>query len=94
MTGGILGSIAWLKGAGDSWLVVAGLLFAIVAFTLIRITPVYTQLLDPALMPESPEASALLEHWGRLHRVRSILSLAAFAVALAALLAMDQRELR
>ncbi len=85
MSGGILATIAWLTGAALSWLVVAGLLFAIVAFTLVRITPVYNQLLDPSLTPESPNVSVLLEHWGRLHLVRSILGLVAFCVALAAL---------
>lgn len=60
-------------------------LFAIVAFTLIPITPVYSQLLDPALTLESPNAAVLLEHWGRLHLVRSILGLVAFCVALVGL---------
>jgi len=85
ITGGGCGSIAWFTGAGFSWLLVAFLLFAIVGFTLARITPVYTQLLDPSLTPESTGVSALLEHWGRLHHVRSVLGLVAFLVALAAL---------
>ncbi|MCX5737086.1 MAG: DUF1772 domain-containing protein [Proteobacteria bacterium] len=71
--------------AGFSWLLVALLLFVIVGFTLIRITPVYTRLLDPSLTPESTAVSALLEQWGRLHHVRSILGLVAFIIALAAL---------
>ena len=85
ISGGVCGSIAWFMGAGLSWLLVACLLFAIVGFTLVRITPVYTQLLDPSLTPESLGVAALLEHWGRLHHVRSVTGLAAFLVALAAL---------
>ncbi|MFN8640714.1 MAG: DUF1772 domain-containing protein [Candidatus Binatia bacterium] len=75
---------AWLAGAGLAWLVVALLLFAIVGFTLVRITPVYTRLLDPSLTADSPDAPALLAQWGRLHHVRSVLGLLAFVVALAA----------
>jgi len=84
ITGGVCGSIAWFQGAGSAWLLVAFLLFAIVGFTLTRITPVYTRLLDPSLTPESAGVSALLAHWGRLHHVRSVLGLAAFGIALAA----------
>ena len=85
VAGGVCGSIAWFAGAGFPWLLVALLLFVIVGFTLIRITPVYTRLLDPSLTPESTGVSALLEQWGRLHHVRSILGLVAFIIALAAL---------
>ena len=84
IVGGVCGAIAWFAGAGRSWLLVALLLFAIVVFTVVRITPVYTRLLDPSLTPESSGVSALLERWGRLHNVRSVLGLAAFVVALAA----------
>jgi len=85
LVGGVCGSIAWFAGAGFSWLLVALLLFAIVGFTLVRITPVYTRLLDPSLTSESTGVSALLEQWGCLHHVRSILGLVAFLIALAAL---------
>src|SRR5262245_29498759 len=85
VAGGVCGTIAWLTGAGRSWLLVALLLFAIVGFTLARITPVYGRLLEPSLTAESPEVSEVLERWGRLHHLRSALGLAAFLVALAAL---------
>jgi hypothetical protein len=85
IAGGVCASIAWLTGAGISWLFVAFLLFGIVGFTLARITPVYTRLLDPALTPESAGVDALLEQWGRLHHVRSVLGFVTFLVALAAL---------
>lgn len=82
--GGLFAAAAWLAGAGLAWLVVALLLFAIVGFTLVRVTPVYTRLLDPSLTADSPDAPALLAQWGRLHHVRSVLGLLAFVVALAA----------
>ena len=85
VSGAVCGGIAWLTGEGTSWLLVALVLFAVVGFTIVRITPVYTRLLDPSLTPESVEASALLEQWGRLHYVRSGLGLLAFLVALVAL---------
>jgi hypothetical protein len=85
VVGGVCGAIAWLTGAGWPWLLVALLLFGVVGFTLVRITPVYSRLLEPSLTAESPEVSALLERWGRLHHVRSGLGVAAFAIALLAL---------
>ena len=84
-TGGILAMVAGWLGAGTSWFVVGGLLLAVVVFTLVRITPVYSQLLDPALTPDSPKATVLLEYWGQLHLVRSVLGHAAFCTALAGL---------
>ena len=83
--GGAFASLACLSGGGASWLLVALLLFGIVAFTLVRITPVYNRLLDPSLTPDSPETSKLLAQWGRLHHVRSVAGLLAFVLALGAL---------
>jgi hypothetical protein len=83
--GGSSALTAWRDGAGSEWLAVAVLLFGIVGFTLIAVLPVYRRLLDPALHPDAPEASALLVRWGRLHAARSVAGLAAFAAALAGL---------
>jgi hypothetical protein len=83
--GGAFASLACLSGSGASWLLVALLLFGIVVFTLVRITPVYNRLLDPALTSDSPETSRLLAQWGRLHHVRSVAGLLAFVLALGAL---------
>jgi hypothetical protein len=74
--------LACLSGAGRSWLVVAVLLAGIVAFTIVRITPVYRALLDPSLTPADPNAVDLLQRWGRLHHVRSVAGLIAFLIAL------------
>ena len=67
----------WRRGAGRAWLVAAGCLVSIVAFTVVAIAPVYSALLDPALNPSAPEARTLLTRWGQLHAVRTLLGLVA-----------------
>lgn len=82
----VVGSAAalwmWTTGAGTSWLVGAGLLFASVPFTLLVILPINKALLAPERDPASPDTEALLHRWGRLHAVRSALSGAALLVLL------------
>ena len=82
----IVGSVsavaAWLMGSGLSWLTGGLLLAAVVPFTLIVIFPTNKQLLDPALDKDSLLAGQLLTRWGRLHAVRSLLSLVAFLLFL------------
>ena len=68
------------------WLVGALLIFAVIPFTLLAIKPTNNLLLDPARDRTSAETRALLEKWGKLHAVRSILSLLASAVLLNAIL--------
>jgi hypothetical protein len=51
---------------------------AVVPFTLIAILPTNYRLLDASLDKASPEAEAVLARLGRLHAVRSALSLVAF----------------
>jgi hypothetical protein len=82
----LVGSIAGLVAAWrqkDSRLLVASLLLiAVVPFTLIAILPTNKRLLDTSLDPRSAEAVELLGRWGRLHAVRSVLSLVSFVVFL------------
>jgi Anthrone oxygenase len=61
---------------------------AVVPFTLIIILPTNKRLLDPGLDPQGAEASHLLDRWGRLHAVRSVLSAAAFLILVIRLLAL------
>ncbi len=58
------------------------LLVAVVPFTLIVILPVNKRLMDPSLDSGSGEAVELLTRWGRLHAVRTALSLASFVLFL------------
>jgi hypothetical protein len=73
----ISGIGAWLIDGRPGWLVGALLIFSVVPFTLIAIRPTNNQLLDPALDRTSEAAHRLLQHWGKLHAARSMVSLAA-----------------
>lgn len=74
--------VAWFLGGGLSWLIGGILLGSVIPFTLIVIFPTNRQLLDPNLDKKSDLALRLLTRWGRLHAVRSLLSLAAFLIFL------------
>jgi len=78
--------VAWGLTENILWLVGALLIFAVIPFTLLAIKPTNNLLLDPARDRTSAETRALLEKWGKLHAVRSILSLLASAVLLNAIL--------
>ena len=72
---------AW--SAGDAWLAVGAILLgAVEPFTLIVIFPTNKRLLSPAVDPGSNEVRALLDRWGRLHAIRTVMSTAAFALFL------------
>lgn len=82
--GFVLSVVAWVRGASLWWLVGGTFLVAVVPFTLIVIMPVNRRLLDPTLDKRSAEAAQLLSRWGRLHAVRSLLSLLALLIFLSA----------
>jgi hypothetical protein len=76
------GVATWLRGADPVWLVAAILIGLVVPFTFLVIMPTNHQLLLPGRDISSSETRQLLERWGRLHWVRSILSLCASALYL------------
>lgn len=82
VTGALAGfGAAWQRQ--DLWMVVAALLLgSVVPFTLLVIFPTNARLLDPALDPRGPDAPRHLARWGRLHAVRTVLSLASFLILL------------
>jgi hypothetical protein len=82
----ICGFCAWLIGAGPGWLAGALLVGAVVPFTFLVIMPTNNKLLAAGRDLGSPETRALLVHWGRLHGVRTALSIAGVVVYLFALL--------
>ena len=86
MLGTLTALVSWRLTENILWLVGALLIFAVIPFTLIAIRPTNNLLLDPARDRASAETRALLEKWGKLHAVRSILSLLASAVLLIAVL--------
>jgi hypothetical protein len=71
------GATAWLLGGGILWLVGAVLIGSVVPFTLIVIKRTNDQLLAPGRDLGSSDTRALLEKWGKLHAVRSLLSFVA-----------------
>ena len=73
----IAGVIRGLFGGGAIWFVGAAAIVAVIPFTLVVILPVNNRILEPARDKASPETRTLLERWGRLHAVRTIVSLVA-----------------
>jgi uncharacterized membrane protein len=72
---GGLGS--WLLGAGIGWAIAALLVGAVVPFTFVAIMPTNKALGAAGRDLASAETRALLTQWARLHAVRTALSLAA-----------------
>lgn len=67
--------IAWTFKSDARWLIGGGLLASVVPFTALVILPTNKKLLDPATANDLDLAEKLLRRWGRLHAVRSVLSL-------------------
>jgi|SRR5215210_3910252 len=80
---GFLGAlIAWRSRSETRWLIGGGLLVSVVPFTALVILPTNKKLLDPETANDLDLAEKLLTHWGRLHSVRSVLSLASLLMFL------------
>jgi uncharacterized membrane protein len=73
----VLAIASWISGAGSSWLLAAVLIASVVPFTLVVMWPINKQLENSARETSSEQVRVLLNQWGRLHAVRSALSLAA-----------------
>jgi len=74
--------IAWRSRSDVRWLIGGGLLVAVIPFTALVILPTNKKLLDPATANDLDLAEQLLTRWGRLHAVRSVLSLASLLMFL------------
>ena len=74
--------IAWRFRSDVRWLIGGGLLVSVVPFTALVILPTNKKLLDPATANDLDLAEKLLTRWGRLHAVRSVLSLASLLMFL------------
>jgi len=77
-TGFVAALGACILGAGTPWLIGGILLGLVIPFTLIVILPANRQLLSPVLAKDPLGAAQLLDRWGKLHAVRSILSFISF----------------
>jgi uncharacterized membrane protein len=73
----IAGLGSWLLGGGFAWAIAALLIGAAVPFTFIGIMPTNKALLAPDRDLGAAETRTLLEHWAKLHMVRTVLSVAA-----------------
>ena len=82
----VLGSLSamlvWIRGGTVAWLWGAVLFFSVVPYTLLVILPTNKQLLESSLDRSSERARVLLVRWGRLHAVRTVVSLAALVLFL------------
>ena len=74
------GVSAWLLGGGIMWFIGAALIGLVVPFTFLAIMPTNHQLLVPGRDLASDETRALLEKWGKLHAVRTMLGLFASGI--------------
>ena len=74
------GALRGAQGGGAVWFGAALLIFSVIPFTALFVLPTNKRLLDPTRDRASAETRELLERWGRLHAVRSALSLAASAL--------------
>ena len=70
----------WLLEGELGWLVAAVLIGAVVPFTFIAIMPTNRRLLALDAERYADEVRTLLARWGRLHAVRTLLSLCATAL--------------
>jgi hypothetical protein len=80
VTGSLAALVSWWFDRGLGWLIGGLLLLLIIPFTLIVIFPTNKRLESQELDLRSEEAGCLLRRWGRLHAVRSILSVLAFVI--------------
>ncbi len=78
----LCGAAVWLITGAAAWLAAAVLIGLVVPFTFISIMPTNRRLLEAGRDPASAETRALLIKWGRLHAVRTVLSLAASVIYL------------
>jgi uncharacterized membrane protein len=78
----VSGLAAWHLGAGTGWLVASLFVGAVVPFTFAVIMPTNNRLLEPGRDLSSAETRELLVYWGRLHAVRTVLSLAGVTIYL------------
>ncbi len=68
--------VAWRFRSDSRWLIGGGLLVSVIPFTALAILPTNKKLLDPETANDLDLSEELLTRWGRLHAVRSVLSLA------------------
>jgi hypothetical protein len=82
----VAGIASWLFGGGLGWGIAAILIGAVMPFTLLGIMPTNRALMAPDRDLGAAETRTLLEHWAKLHFVRTALSVAATILYLSLLI--------
>jgi hypothetical protein len=72
---GVAGLTRWLQSGEAVWLCGTVAIVAVIPVTFLVIFPTNKRLLEPGRDRASDETRALLVTWGRLHAIRSVLSL-------------------
>jgi hypothetical protein len=90
LIGTLLGVAAWWFSGVWLWLAGAASLIAPWPFTIFVIKPTNDELLATALTQAGARSRALLQRWGRLHRVRTTLGVLALLLYLAASLSLSR----
>jgi len=80
--GFLMGLLAWWETGKWLWLVGAVLLLANWPYTVLVIMPTNQKLMATELTKAGRETRTLIEHWARLHAIRTALGFAATAVFL------------
>jgi uncharacterized membrane protein len=83
--GSLAALVSWWSDRGMAWLIGGLLLLLIIPFTLVAILPTNKRLESRELDLQSADAGNLLRRWGRLHAVRSVLSVVSFVMFLLSL---------
>jgi Domain of unknown function (DUF1772) len=78
----LAGLVASLMGTDIWWLIGALFIGAVVPFTLVVIMPTNHKLLEPGRDLSSVETRVLLKKWGKLHGVRTVMSITASVIYL------------
>jgi hypothetical protein len=79
--GGLGSAIAAFVAGRGVWVLIGGLVLAVVIpFTLLVVAATNKQLLDTRRDGNTPGTRHLLEQWGRLHWVRTVVSLVALGI--------------
>jgi hypothetical protein len=78
----VAGVASWLLGGGLGWAIAAILIGGVIPFTFLGIMPTNKALLAPGRDLGAADTRTLLEHWAKLHAVRTALSIAATIIYL------------
>jgi hypothetical protein len=73
VVGFLLGLVAWWQSGGWLWLLGALVLIAAWPYTLIGMMPINKALMATEAASAGPEARAMLQRWGSLHAVRTVI---------------------